>query len=294
MKKKPYLGSPAFTAAVLRSHHISARKKYGQNFLVDPGVLEDTVEAAGITEGDCVLEVGPGIGTLTQYLAYAAGCVVAVEIDRDLEPVLSDTLDGWDNVKVIYGDIMKTDIGSLLAGESGGRPVKAVANLPYYITTPVLLKLLEDGRPLLESITVMVQKEVAERMQAAPGTKAYGALTLAVRYYAETEIVRTVPPSSFMPRPGVDSAVIHLRMRKTPAVEVRDEALLFNLVRASFNQRRKKLVNGIGNFAGTAYTKEDAVRALASCGLDEGVRGETLTLDQFADIANALANNRQF
>ena len=288
MKKQPYLGSPVFTSAVLRNHHIAARKRFGQNFLIDAGVLEDTVEAAGLTEEDFVLEIGPGIGTLTQYLAYSAGRVCAVEIDRSLLPVLEDTLQGWNNVKVVNGDIMKMDLRRLSEEENGGRPMKAVANLPYYITTPVIMKLLTEGAPL-ESITVMVQKEVAERMKAAPGTRDYGALTLAVEYYASPEIVRIVPPSSFMPRPGVDSAVVHLKLRTAPPVSVRNESLLFGVIRASFNQRRKKLTNGITNFEGFSFSKQTAEEAVAAAGLSPDVRGETLTLQQFAAVADALA-----
>ena len=291
MKKQPYLASPAQTAAVLRHHHISARKKYGQNFLIDPGVLEDTIRAADLSEDDFVLEVGPGIGTLTQYLCFAAGRVCAVEIDRSLLPVLEDTLQGWNNVTVRNEDILKTDLAALAESENGGKPMKAVANLPYYITTPVIMNLLTESSAV-DSVTVMVQKEVADRMQAEPGTKSYGALTLSVQYYAEPEIVRIVRPSSFIPQPGVDSAVIHLKRRRVPPVSVKNEKLLFALIRASFNQRRKKLTNGITNFEGFRFSKQEAEEAVVSCGLDPGVRGETLPLFAFAALADALDGRR--
>ncbi|MDO4619675.1 MAG: 16S rRNA (adenine(1518)-N(6)/adenine(1519)-N(6))-dimethyltransferase RsmA [Lachnospiraceae bacterium] len=288
MKKQPYLGNSVHTIAVLKSYGISARKKYGQNFLIDESVLQAAVDAAGVTEDDCVLEIGPGIGTLTQYLAYAAGKVCAVEIDRSLLPILEDTLMGWSNVRVINADVLKLDLRELVMEENAGRPVKVVANLPYYITTPIIMQLFESGAPI-KSMTVMVQKEVADRMQAKPGTKDYGALTLAVSYYADPSIVRIVHPSSFLPQPGVDSAVIHLERHEKPPVEVKDEKILMDLIRASFNQRRKKLTNGITNYAGFSYTKEQAEQAVADAGLDPQVRGEQLTLEQFAAIADRLA-----
>ena len=285
---KPYLGKPAYTQAVLKSHHISARKKYGQNFLVDEAVLADTVEAAGIGPDDLVLEIGPGIGTLTQYLAERARKVIAVEIDRSLEEVLADTLSGFKNVEILWGDILKTDLRELVQRENGGRPVKVAANLPYYITTPVLTGLLGSGAPI-KGITVMVQKEVADRIAAAPGTKAYGALTLAVRYHASCELVRIVPPSSFIPRPGVDSAVIHLTLHENPPVEVKDEQKLFSLIRASFNQRRKKLSNGVAGSADFPVGREEVEAALVRAGLDPGVRGEKLSLEEFARLSDELA-----
>ena len=285
---KPYLGDPTYTIAVLKSHGISARKKYGQNFLIDRAVLQDTVEAADIQEEDCVLEIGPGIGTLTQYLAERARRVVAVEIDRSLQDVLEDTLSGFPNVRVIWGDILKTDIGEIAKEENAGRPLKVAANLPYYITTPILLNLLENGA-WISGITVMIQKEVADRILAVPGTKDYGALTLAVQYYAKPELVRVVHPSSFLPQPGVDSAVMHLERYGEPPVQCTDKTLMFSLIRASFNQRRKKLVNGIVNNAGLPYTKEQVENALVSCSIRPDVRGETLTLSQFAALSDALS-----
>ena len=288
---EPYLGNAAFTAAVLRSHGISAKKKYGQNFLIDPRVLEDTVSAAGIGPEDFVLEIGPGIGTLTQYLASAAGRVYAIEIDRSLFPVLEDTLSGWKNVTLAEGDILKTDVAEIVRRENGGRPVKAAANLPYYITTPVIMALLTSGAPIT-GMTFMVQKEVADRMQASPGTKEYGALSLAVRYYAEPRVVRDVPPSSFIPQPGVVSSVIHLEKHASPPVDVKDEKLLFSVIKASFGQRRKKLINGLASAGGPCASREEAAEALLSAGIDPGIRGERLSLEEFAAVADALTAMR--
>lgn len=285
---KPYLGDATYTTAVLHSHGISARKKYGQNFLIDRSVLEATVEAAGIGGDDCVLEIGPGIGTLTQYLADRARRVCAVEIDRSLEPVLADTLSAWKNIRLIWGDILKTDIAGIAREENEGRPMKVAANLPYYITTPIVMELLARGS-CIDSMTVMVQKEVADRMMAGPSSEAYGALSLAVQYYAKPVCVRIVPPSSFLPRPGVDSAVMHLQRYETPPVHCRDEKLLFALIRASFNQRRKKLVNGIVNYSGLPYTKAEAEAAIAACGFRPDVRGEMLSLEEFAALADAFS-----
>ena len=284
---EPYLGNPTCTIAVLESHHISARKRFGQNFLIDKGVLEDTVRAAGIGSEDFVLEIGPGIGTLTQYLAQAAGHVCSVELDRSLEPVLADTLSGWKNVEILWGDILKTDLRKLAEEKNGGRPLKVAANLPYYITTPIIMKLLEGEAPV-SGITVMVQKEVADRMMAVPGTKDYGALSLAVQYYSKPERVRIVHPSSFIPQPGVDSAVMHLARYEEPPVTCRDKDLLFRVIRASFGQRRKKLVNGVSSGAGLEYTKEEVAEALAAAGLSPDVRGEALTLAEFAALTDAL------
>ena len=284
---EPYLGNPTCTIAVLESHHISARKRFGQNFLIDKGVLEDTVRAAGIGPEDFVLEIGPGIGTLTQYLAQAAGHVCSVELDRSLEPVLADTLSGWKNVEILWGDILKTDLRKLAEEKNGGRPLKVAANLPYYITTPIIMKLLEGEAPV-SGITVMVQKEVADRMMAVPGTKDYGALSLAVQYYSKPERVRIVHPSSFIPRPGVDSAVMNLARYEEPPVMCRDKDLLFRVIRASFGQRRKKLVNGVSSGAGLEYTKEEVAEALAAAGLSPDVRGEALTLAEFAALTDAL------
>ena len=284
---EPYLGNPTCTIAVLESHHISARKRFGQNFLIDKGVLEDTVRAAGIGPEDFVLEIGPGIGTLTQYLAQAAGHVCSVELDRSLEPVLADTLSGWKNVEILWGDILKTDLRKLAEEKNGGRPLKVAANLPYYITTPIIMKLLEGEAPV-SGITVMVQKEVADRMMAVPGTKDYGALSLAVQYYSKPERVRIVHPSSFIPQPGVDSAVMNLARYEEPPVMCRDKDLLFRVIRASFGQRRKKLVNGVSYGAGLEYTKEEVAEALAAAGLSPDVRGEALTLAEFAALTDAL------
>ena len=284
---EPYLGNPTCTIAVLESHHISARKRFGQNFLIDKGVLEDTVRAAGIGPDDFVLEIGPGIGTLTQYLAQAAGHVCSVELDRSLEPVLADTLSGWKNVEILWGDILNTDIRKLAEEKNGGRPLKVAANLPYYITTPIIMKLLEGEVPV-SGITVMVQKEVADRMMAVPGTKDYGALSLAVQYYSKPERVRIVHPSSFIPQPGVDSAVMHLACYEEPPVTCRDKDLLFRVIRASFGQRRKKLVNGVSSGAGLDYTKEEVAEALTAAGLSPDVRGEALTLAEFAALTDAL------
>lgn len=278
------LSNPKVTIEVIKKHNISFQKRYGQNFLIDGRVIEKIIKAADITKEDVVLEIGPGIGTLTQYLAEAAGKVYAVEIDKNLIPVLDETLSEYDNVEVINEDILKVDIKGLL-GDKG--KCKVVANLPYYITTPIIMRLFEENIPA-DSITVMVQKEVAERMQAKPKTKDYGALTLAVSYYAEPYIVANVPPNCFMPRPNVGSAVIRLTKWDKRKLEVHDEALMFKLIRASFNQRRKTLQNGIYNFPGLSYTKEQVSDALLSMGLDENIRGEALTLEQFARLANIL------
>ena len=285
---EPYLGSAGETKAVLAKFDRFAKKKYGQNFLIDKAVLEATVKAAGLTNEDHVIEVGPGIGTLTQYLAANAGFVTAVEIDSALLPVLEETLAPWDNVRVVNKDILKTDFRELTGDRHGTERVKVVANLPYYITTPILMELLEKGREI-SSITVMVQKEVAERIVAGPGTKAYGALSLACGYYASPEIVRIVHPSSFMPQPGVDSAVVHLPVHEVPPVRPKDPKLMFAVIRASFNQRRKKLANGLAGGAGLGITKEEAERALATVGLSPNVRGETLSLEQFAALSDALS-----
>ncbi len=278
------LSNPQTTIEIVKKHNIAFQKRFGQNFLIDGHVIEKIIKAADITKEDIVLEIGPGIGTLTQYLAEAANKVYAVEIDKNLIPVLEETLREYDNVHVINEDILKVDIKKLL-GEKN--TCKVVANLPYYITTPIIMRLFEEHIPA-ESITVMVQKEVAQRMQAAPKTKDYGALTLAVRYYAEAYIAANVPPNCFIPRPNVGSAVIRLTKWDKPIVHVEDEALMFQLIRASFNQRRKTLQNGINNFPGLSFTKEEVSNALCSMGLDENIRGEALTLEQFAELANIL------
>lgn len=282
------LGIPSNTIEVLQKYHFNFQKKFGQNFLIDTHVLEKIIDAARITKEDCVVEVGPGIGTMTQYLAESAGHVVAVEIDKALIPILQDTLSSYDNVEVINEDILKLDLQKLVEEKNGGRPVKVVANLPYYITTPIVMGLFESRVPL-QSITVMVQKEVAERMQAGPGTKDYGALSLAVQYYAEAEVVANVPPNCFIPRPNVGSAVIRLTLYSAPPVDVRDEKLMFSIIRASFNQRRKMLANGLGNAAGLSFGKEEVRSALLSMGLSENIRGEAMTLKQFAQLTNLLS-----
>lgn len=288
--KEPTLGNPQETIAVLQKYNFAFQKKFGQNFLIDPRVLEKIIKAAEITEDDCVLEIGPGIGTMTQHLACAAKKVIAVEIDRALIPILQDTLSGWDNVKIINEDVMKVDLAKLAEEENGGKPLKVVANLPYYITTPIIMGLFENHVPL-KSITVMVQKEVADRMQVGPGTKDYGALSLAVQYYAKPYIVANVPPNCFMPRPKVGSAVIRLERYEEPPVEVKDEKLMFRIIRASFNQRRKTLANGLKNSAELDFTKEEIAAAIAGIGKDPGVRGETLTLEEFARLADELGRD---
>ncbi len=280
------LGNFTNTSEILKKYQFRTQKKYGQNFLIDANILRKIVEAAQITEEDCVLEIGPGIGTMTQYLAEAAGRVIAVEIDRGLIPILEDTLSSYNNVTVLCEDILKVDLLAL-AGENGGRPIKVVANLPYYITTPIIMALFESHMPLA-SITVMVQSEVAARMQTGPGTKDYGALSLAVQYYAKPEIVARVPASCFLPRPGVDSTVVRLTKYGKPPVDVTDEAFLFAVIRASFNQRRKTLANGLANAGGIGVTRAQAEAALEEMGLSKTVRGETLTLEQFSELSNCL------
>ena len=281
------LGIPQNTIEVLQKYHFNFQKKYGQNFLIDTGVLDRIIAAAGITKEDCVLEIGPGIGTMTQYLAEAAREVVAVEIDKALIPILEDTLSAYDNVIILNEDILKVDINRIVQERNGGQPIKVVANLPYYITTPIIMGLFEQHVPL-KSITIMVQKEVADRMQVGPGTKDYGALSLAVQYYAKPEIVANVPPNCFIPRPNVGSAVIRLTRYEEPPVQVRDEQKMFALIRASFNQRRKTLVNGLGNASNLQVSKEQAAQALEQMGLSPTVRGEALTLEEFAELSNLL------
>ena len=284
------LGSRKATSEIIQKYQFDFRKKYGQNFLVDKNILDKIVAAADISRDDCVLEIGPGIGTMTQRLAEEAGEVVAVEIDGNLIPILEETLSGYDNVTVIHDDILKVDIEDI-AKRHGGRPMKVVANLPYYITTPIIMALFEKRLPL-KSITVMVQQEVADRMGVGPGTKEYGALSLAVQYYARPEIITKVPAACFMPKPNVDSAVVRLTRYDAPPVEVEDERWLFTLIRASFNQRRKTLANGIAN-AGIGIGRGQVEDALAVMGLPPTTRGETLTLKQFADLSNALCGQRR-
>ena len=281
------LGIPQNTIEILQKYHFNFQKKYGQNFLIDTNVLNRIIAAAEITGEDCILEIGPGIGTMTQYLAENAREVVAVEIDRNLIPILEDTLSAYDNVTVINGDILKLDIGKLVEEKNGREPIKVVANLPYYITTPVIMGLFESHVPL-KSITVMVQKEVADRMQVGPGTKDYGALSLAVQYYAKPEIVAHVPPNCFIPRPNVGSAVIRLTRYEEPPVSVEDESKMFSLIRASFNQRRKTLVNGLCNAVDLNISREQVMEALEKMELPPAIRGEALTLEQFAELSNLL------
>ena len=286
-KREPYLGNPQATIAVLNKYGFTFQKKFGQNFLIDPHVLEKIIASAGVTKDDMVLEIGPGIGTMTQYLAESAGRVVAVEIDNNLIPILQETLKDYDNVTVIHNDILKVEIAELAEKYNGGRPIKVVANLPYYITTPIIMGLFESHVPI-DNITVMVQKEVADRMQEGPGSKNYGALSLAVQYYAEPYIVANVPPNCFIPRPSVGSAVIRLTRHKDAPVQTKDEQMMFRLIRASFNQRRKTLQNGLNNASDLHFTKEQIASAIESMGLPPAVRGETLTLEQFAKLTDLL------
>lgn len=285
--KTPTLGNPQNTIEILQKYNFNFQKKFGQNFLIDEHVLDKIIRAAEITKDDYVLEIGPGIGTMTQYLACAAREVTAVEIDRALIPILEDTLKEYDNVSIINEDILKVDIAALAKEKNGGRPIKVAANLPYYITTPIIMGLFESHVPL-ESITVMVQKEVADRMQVGPGTKDYGALSLAVQYYAEPYIVANVPPNCFMPRPAVGSAVIRLTRHQKPPVEVMDEKLMFRLIRASFNQRRKTLANGLKNSGELNLSKEVITAAIEKLGKGSSVRGEALDLEEFARLTNII------
>lgn len=282
------LGQPKNTIEIIQKYQFAFQKKFGQNFLIDTHVLDKIIHAASITKDDCVLEIGPGIGTMTQYLAESAREVIAVEIDKNLIPILNETLADYSNVTILNEDILKVDIQQLVGTYNHGKPIKVVANLPYYITTPIIMGLFESHVPL-DSITVMVQKEVADRMQTGPGSKDYGALSLAVQYYASPYIVANVPPNCFMPRPNVGSAVIRLTRHAQPPVIVKDEKLMFRLIRASFNQRRKTLVNGLNNSAELSFTKEEILNALEQAGLSANIRGETLTLEQFASLADLLA-----
>lgn len=286
------LGIPKNTIEVIQKYEFAFQKKFGQNFLVDTHVLDKIIEAAGVTKEDMVLEIGPGIGTMTQYLAEKARQVVAVEIDSRLIPVLEETLKDYGNVTIMNDDILKVDINRLAEEYNNGRPIKVVANLPYYITTPIIMGLFESSVPL-DNITVMVQKEVADRMQVGPGTKDYGALSLAVQFYAEPYIVANVPPNCFIPRPNVGSAVIRLTRHKEPPVQVKDAKLMFRLIRASFNQRRKTLQNGLNNSPEVSFTKEQIIAAIDSLGVSPTVRGEALTLEQFARLSDYLSNVSQ-
>ena len=291
-RPEPVLGNPQNTIAVLNQYRFVFQKKYGQNFLIDTHVLDKIIRAAQIGQEDFVVEVGPGIGTMTQYLACRAGHVTAIEIDKALIPILEDTLKGYDNVTILNEDILKVDLCRLAKEQNGGRPVKVVANLPYYITTPIIMGLFESHVPV-ESITVMVQKEVADRMRTGPGSKDYGALSLAVQYYARPELIANVPPNCFMPRPRVGSAVIRLLRHEKPPVQVENEAYLFGLIRASFQQRRKTLVNGLTHAPDICVPKEAFEEALKKMKLSPSVRGETLTLAQFAELANLTWESQQ-
>ena len=284
---EPYLGNAKNTTEVIRKYDFVFRKRFGQNFLIDSHVIEKIVSGAEITKDDCVLEIGPGIGTMTQYLADKARHVIAVEIDNALIPVLHDTLKDWDNIEIINDDIMKVDIKKLAEEKNGGKPVKVVANLPYYITTPIIMKLLENDIPV-SSVTVMIQKEVADRMRALPGSKDYGALTLSVNYYADTSIVANVPCNCFIPRPKVDSTVIRLDKLEEPRVKVKDRKLMFELIRASFNQRRKTFANGIKNAGNSDFKREEVEEALIKCDLSPSIRGEKMSIDDFAKVSDLL------
>lgn len=284
------LSSPRRTIEILQKYQFAFQKRFGQNFLIDAHVLDKIIQAAGITGEDCVLEIGPGIGTMTQYLAEHAGRVVAVEIDAGLLPILDETLEGYSNVTVIHNDILKMDMNALVDEYNGGKPVKVVANLPYYITTPIIMGLFESSVPI-DNITVMVQKEVADRMQVGPGSKDYGALSLAVQYYASPYIVANVPPNCFIPRPGVGSAVIRLTRYREPPVQVDEPGFMFRLVRASFNQRRKTLQNGLNNSPEIPCSKEMIAAGIESLGVPSSVRGEALSLEQFAQLSNYFTRN---
>lgn len=288
----PSLGNPKNTIEILNKYKFVFQKRYGQNFLIDEHVLGKIIRSAGITEDDFVIEIGPGIGTLTQYLAYSAREVAAIEIDDALIPILEDTLSGYDNVTVIHEDVLKVDLTKLVEEKNGGKPVKVVANLPYYITTPIIMGLFENHVPV-ESITIMVQKEVADRMKTGPGSKDYGALSLAVQYYARPELVANVPLNCFMPRPRVGSAVIRLTKHEKPPVEVQDEKLMFQIIRASFNQRRKTLVNGLYNAPELHIPKERTAAVLEEMGLAPGIRGEALELSQFAELSSRLKDKSE-
>lgn len=286
-----HLGNPTNTREIIDKYGFMFQKRFGQNFLIDSNVVEKIVREAGVTKEDFVLEIGPGIGTMTQLLCENAREVAAVEIDTNLIPILKETLAPYDNVTVINEDILKVDIAALAQEKNGGRPIKVVANLPYYITTPIIMGLFESHVPI-DSITIMVQREVADRMQVGPGTKDYGALSLAVQYYAKPEIVLNVPPTCFMPRPNVGSAVIRLQKHETCPVEVDDAQFMFKLIRASFNQRRKTLANGLSNSSELTLSKEKIAAAIESLGVSPSIRGEALTLGQFAQLANYFTRNK--
>lgn len=281
------LSNPKKTIEIIQKYQFGFQKKFGQNFLIDDHVLTKIMDGANVTKDDFVLEIGPGIGTMTQYLAERARQVLAVEIDTKLLPILEETLAPYDNVEVLNNDILKVDMNEIANKYNNGNPIKVVANLPYYITTPIIMGLFESGVPI-DNITVMVQKEVADRMQVGPGTKDYGALSLAVQYYAKPYIIANVPPNCFIPRPNVGSAVIRLTRHQEPPVQVKDEKLMFRIIRASFNQRRKTLQNGLNNAQDLSFSKEEIVKAIESIGLKSTVRGEALTLEEFAKLSDAL------
>lgn len=285
------ISTPSKTKEIIEANRFAFKKNFGQNFLIDSNILDNIAACAGVTKEDCVLEIGPGIGSLTQVLAENARQVVAVEIDNTLIPILKQTLEDYDNIEILNQDILKTDIDAIIREKNGGRPIKVVANLPYYITTPIIMGLFESGVPI-DNITVMVQKEVADRMQVGPGSKDYGALSLAVQYYAEPYIVANVPPNCFIPRPNVGSAVIRLTRHQTPPVEVKDRELMFKLIRASFNQRRKTLLNGLNNSPELSFGKEQIAAAIEQLGVPAAVRGEALTLEQFSRLSDLLGGNR--
>ena len=285
------LGNTKNTAEIIGKYQFHFQKKFGQNFLIDSNILDKIIKSAQLTKDDCVLEIGPGIGTMTQYLAEQAGEVVAVEIDKNLIPILEDTLSDYSNVTILNEDILKVDISKIVEERNAGKPIKVVANLPYYITTPIIMALFESHVPLL-SVTIMVQKEMADRMQVGPGTKDYGALSLAVQYYAKPEIITRVPASCFMPRPNVDSTVIRLTRYEKPPVEVEDEAYLFAVIRASFNQRRKTLANGLANAGNLGVNRQIVEETLDEMGLSRQIRGETLNLQQFTDLSNRLGRKK--
>lgn len=285
------LAKASNTIEIIKKYNFTFQKRYGQNFLIDIHVMEKIMDAAGLTCDDYVIEIGPGIGSMTQYLCERAGKVTAVEIDKDLIPILNETLMGYDNVSIINEDILKLDLNEIIMKDNNGKPAKVVANLPYYITTPIIMGLLEGHVPV-SSITVMVQKEVADRMQAGPGSKDYGALSLAVNYYSSPHIAANVPPNCFIPRPNVGSAVINLDVYDTPKVMVRDEELMFKLIRAAFNQRRKTLANSISGAMTLDYSKQEVAKGIAALSLPENVRGEALTLEQFALLSDRLSSGR--
>lgn len=282
------IASPSRTKEIIEANHFYFKKNFGQNFLVDSNILDGILESAEVSSDDCVLEIGPGIGSLTQVLAEKAKKVIAVEIDSQLIPILHGTLAGYENIKILNQDILKTDIDSLIAEENNGQAIRVVANLPYYITTPIIMDLLENHRNV-KSITVMVQKEVAERMQALPKTKDYGSLSVAVQYYCDANMDMVVQPSCFIPKPKVASAVITLKLRMEPRVRVVDEALFFHVVKCAFGQRRKTLLNTLYNLGEFAMDKETLAEMIRAIGQDERVRGEALSIEEFGMLANAIA-----